>query len=1151
MANENDIPLSVSLDTSAAEKGMKDFEKQASKSVDGVEKAFDGLKTVIAGAVAFLVGRELISGFKDVVKEAAAADQNVRQLGVAFAQTGEFSDKAVSSFEEFAAGIQKTTQFSDDAVLQAAALAKNFGLTNDQAQKLTETAVNLAAATGKDLNTAVEQLGATYSGTAGKLAKTTPALKNLTEEQLKSGAAIDILNKKFQGFAEATTQSFNGAIAKTGNQFGEIAESIGKVITQNPVVLASINALGKVFGELADFIGSNKETLTDFVSRGLKAVISTIPTAIKGVALLASTLQVVVDVVAITLKGLVSLGSVVLEVTKPVRDFANVIGNVVVGAVAKLIQGVLSIADAVPGVRDALGAIGVDLDGLKTTIGEFGDGAIEKALELDTSVSDSYSKFAEEAGQAIFDFTDSAQTNVNDTLESIGQGALKLSDYSKEAVKGILSIEGGAVKVTAGIKNLSKEIDDSAERAKRLEILKGSFDKIKGAVEGLQQEIDKQVLSANELINAEFKRGDLASKNAKEELKLLGKNNEANLAIIKQYDDLIAKKKELAREKLSIADFTLSEITTAFADGVADVNSAIAGFRPDQIDFSKVGRDLGNGVVSAVKGAAESIGKVTAGDIGNALVIGGKALKGLLTGEFVKAGLDFTAQFAQIPQLLIQVFEDGVTLFQGILDKLPEAIEKVIQKLPEIAGKLADSIGTVFEKIAEKLPAIADALVKALEPLVATIFQRVIPALIKALPGVVKALADALPGILDAVLKGLPDIIRELFKAIPQIVKALADALPGIAETLAENIGPIVEAFVEGLISAAPEIVIALVDSLLVNGGLERIVKALIIAIPRVAVALVQGFVRGLGTAIVSIGQALGRAFVAAVGNIGSKWGKDFGNAISGGFKSFIAGVGQIFTVGAANLFGSISNAFTQAFGGLFGTISNAFNSIFGPLFSTIGGAFSNIFGPLFDTIGGAFRNIFGPLFDTIGGAFRSIFGDLGNTLAEGGNSIARAIEKPFNDIKEFFNNLDVTGGNGGFFSNGGKLGGPLGTIGGAISGGFKSITGGGGGFGFAEGGMLQAVRVPQGFPNDSYPARLTTDELVIDRTLTNRLDDFLATQYQTKKSEGPTISDAILTQILQVLKQPQQVSTQVVVNGRELGQTILELQRNNARLSA
>jgi hypothetical protein len=151
--------------------------------------------------------------------------------------------------------------------------------------------------------------------------------------------------------------------------------------------------------------------------------------------------------------------------------------------------------------------------------------------------------------------------------------------------------------------------------------------------------------------------------------------------------------------------------------------------------------------------------------------------------------------------------------------------------------------------------------------------------------------------------------------------------------------------------------------------------------------------------------------------------------------------------------------------------------------------------------------------------------------------NLAKAVPRFIDElIRELKNKIGsafkgITGGAGDIFSD------VIGGIGGFVS-------GIGGKLGFAQGG--QVIKVPTGFPNDSFPARLTSEELVIDRSLTSRLENFLDNGQQ--QSRG--ITDALLAQILSELRKETKVETSINIDQRTFADIILELSRNNARLA-
>jgi hypothetical protein len=132
------------------------------------------------------------------------------------------------------------------------ALARNFTKTNEEAEKLTEAAIQLSAATGKGLEESVQQLGKTMSGMTGKLAETIPAVRELTAEQLKHGAAIDLVLSKYSGTAESKINTFEGAQKRLKNTFGDLLEEMGNIIIKSPGITAGFNYISKAIEGLME-----------------------------------------------------------------------------------------------------------------------------------------------------------------------------------------------------------------------------------------------------------------------------------------------------------------------------------------------------------------------------------------------------------------------------------------------------------------------------------------------------------------------------------------------------------------------------------------------------------------------------------------------------------------------------------------------------------------------------------------------------------------------------------------------------------------------------------------------------------------------------------------------------------------------------------
>lgn len=104
-----------------------------------------------------------------------------------------------------------------------------------------------------------------------------------------------------------------------------------------------------------------------------------------------------------------------------------------------------------------------------------------------------------------------------------------------------------------------------------------------------------------------------------------------------------------------------------------------------------------------------------------------------------------------------------------------------------------------------------------------------------------------------------------------------------------------------------------------------------------------------------------------------------------------------------------------------------------------------------------------------------------------------------------------------------------------------------GGALGFAKGGSV--VKVPGGYPNDSFNARLTQGEFVVDRSTSNKLADFLDSR-QPQAQREDTVVRALLNEILVTLKNPQEIKTTVSLNQKAFADIIVNLNRVNQRLA-
>jgi hypothetical protein len=245
--------------------GVNELQKALNEATTGSKKLGDTVSTalgVFGGGVAlkgFALLGDAVSGatgfIKDSIKAAQEQENALNKLGQSLRATGEFSQQAVEDFSQFASELQKTSVFGDEVVISQLAVAKSLGATNQQAKNLVQAAANLSATFGGSLDENVLKLGKSLSGVASRdLAKIIPELKGLSEEALKSGEALNIVNQKFSGAAASELNTFSGATTSLANAFGDLQEEIGAFVTKSETVGFIINVSKDLIVEITDAI---------------------------------------------------------------------------------------------------------------------------------------------------------------------------------------------------------------------------------------------------------------------------------------------------------------------------------------------------------------------------------------------------------------------------------------------------------------------------------------------------------------------------------------------------------------------------------------------------------------------------------------------------------------------------------------------------------------------------------------------------------------------------------------------------------------------------------------------------------------------------------------------------------------------------------
>jgi len=220
-------------------KGKEDVStaaKKAASSLGDVTSGAAGMAAsfapvAIAGAAVIAAIRQVAQTVDECVTEFAANERAAIAFNAAIAQSGTISVAAGNALAKFAEEIATMTGETGESVQSMETLLVTSGRTEGEVRKLISAAVDMSAATGKDLRTSVEELNKTFSGTEGRMSQLIPELKDLTDEELKNGGAIDIVAAKYAGLGEALQDSTDVSIKNYQNAMDDLKSSLGGLIS--------------------------------------------------------------------------------------------------------------------------------------------------------------------------------------------------------------------------------------------------------------------------------------------------------------------------------------------------------------------------------------------------------------------------------------------------------------------------------------------------------------------------------------------------------------------------------------------------------------------------------------------------------------------------------------------------------------------------------------------------------------------------------------------------------------------------------------------------------------------------------------------------------------------------------------------------------
>ena len=243
------IPLVTEFEAKGLDRAIKEFQKLEGAGA----KAGYALKQAFLPATAALAGLTAAAGLS--VKAAIEDTAQQAELARTLQATTDATEAQVAAVESYIAETEKAAAVSDSELRPA--FANLVRATGDvtKAQELMTLALDVAAATGKDLETVTEALQEGFQGEVGPLKELDKSLTDMIASGADADEVMAQLADTFGGAAQESTETLEGRFKLMKIELDNAKEAIGKAL------LPVLEQLLPILESMANFIGNNTDLI--------------------------------------------------------------------------------------------------------------------------------------------------------------------------------------------------------------------------------------------------------------------------------------------------------------------------------------------------------------------------------------------------------------------------------------------------------------------------------------------------------------------------------------------------------------------------------------------------------------------------------------------------------------------------------------------------------------------------------------------------------------------------------------------------------------------------------------------------------------------------------------------------------------------------
>jgi len=321
------IPIISEFDGKGIDRAIKEFKQLETAG----EKAQFAIKKAAIPAAAALGGLA-VAGFS-AAKAAMEDQKSAAELARTLKTSTQATNDQVKATEEMISSMTLATGVADTDLRNAlATLARGTG-SAELAQKNLSLALDISAATGKDLSSVSEALSKAYNGQTTALAKLDPSMRGLVKEGASFNEIGQIMAETFGGAAATAAETAEGRFNRMKVSIAETQESIGAAL------LPIIEKLLPHLESMASWVSENTDLIVKIgvVVGGLAVGILALNAALKAweviskAATLAQTafnLAMNANPIVLATTAIVAIGAAVVLAYKKFEPFRDIIDSI-------------------------------------------------------------------------------------------------------------------------------------------------------------------------------------------------------------------------------------------------------------------------------------------------------------------------------------------------------------------------------------------------------------------------------------------------------------------------------------------------------------------------------------------------------------------------------------------------------------------------------------------------------------------------------------------------------------------------------------------------------------------------------------------------------------------------------------------------------